>query len=451
LSVNALARADAAAAIDRLRPSIAAAQRGDQASFRLLYQEYARSVYNLAFRSLRNPQAAEDTCQEIWVKAFRELPKLQDPQAFPAWLYRIAARTCVDASRHSRRLPATVELPEERLAQGDDDPERSALRRERVRLTWEAMAAMPARQHVALYLREIENLPYKEIAHMLKSSEAAVEMLLFRARRGFAKAYEQLEATTQDRCLHARRSMAAIMDGEATPVQHNAMRVHVDACRPCSGELTQMRRTTAAYSALLPLPVPAFLGERIFDSIGAAGASVGASAAPASVAKVFGLAAVKAKVAAITLVATAATTAATVAAMNSPIADELRPGPSTHSEIQAENQPGGSTGSNSGSTGTEAGAAQYPATQDQSAPLPLDPIIPGVTDTVDQLTAPVTSIFDQTTADLSSSLDAIVDELEGLTGEVPAAPPIEIDTPPIPTLPELPLPTPTIPALPLLP
>jgi RNA polymerase sigma-70 factor (ECF subfamily) len=450
LSINALARADAAAAIDRLRPSITAAQRGDQAAFRLLYEEYARSVYNLVFRCVRNPQASEDVCQEIWVKAFRELPKLQDPQAFPAWLYRIAARACVDAARQNRRLPATAELTDDRLSNGDDDPERSALRRERVRLTWEAMATMPARQHVALYLREIEKLSYKEIAQMVQSSEPAVEMLIFRARRGFAKAFERLEAAKQDRCVHARRSMAAILDGEATPVQRNAIRVHVDACTPCNGELTQMRRTAAAYSALLPLPVPAFLGERIFDSIGAAGASAGA--APASVAKLFGLAAVKAKIAAFTLVATAVTTAATVGAMNSPIADEIRPGPSSsHSEFQAENELGGSVGSNSGSTGSDAGAAQYPAAQDQSAPLPLDPNILGVTDTVDRLTAPVTSIVDETTADLSSSVDAIVDELNGLTGEVPAAPSVEIDTPPIPALPELPLPTPTIPALPLLP
>ena len=407
-------------------------------------------MYNLAFRSLRNQQAAEDVCQEIWVKAFRELPKLQDPQAFPAWLYRIAGRACVDAARHSRRLPATVELPEERLSHGDDDPERLALRSERVRLTWEAMAAMPARQHVALYLREIESLPYKEIAEMLKSSEAAVEMLLFRARRGFAKAYEQLEAATQDRCLHARRSMAAIMDGEATPVQRNAMRVHVDACGPCSGELTQMRRTAAAYSALLPLPVPAFLGERIFDSIGGAAAGSGASAAPASVAKLFGLAAVKAKIAAFTLVATAATTAATVGAMNSPIADEIRPGPSsTYFEHQTENQPGGSTGSNSGWTATEADTGQHPEQQSLSGPLPLDPNIPGVTDTVEQLTAPVTAIVDQTTTDLSQSIDAIVDELDGLTGEVPAVPPLPVSTPALPTLP--PLPTPTIPPLPPLP
>jgi len=449
LSVNAPARADAAAVIDRLRPSITAAQRGDQAAFRLLYQEYARSVYNLVFRCVRNPQASEDVCQEIWVKAFRELPKLQDPQAFPAWLYRIAARACVDAARQNRRLPATAELPDDRLSNGDDDPERSTLRRERVRLTWEAMATMPARQHVALYLREIEKLSYKEIAQMVKSSEPAVEMLLFRARRGFAKAFERLEADGPDRCFHARRSMAAILDGEATPVQRNAIRVHVDACSPCNGELTQMRRTAAAYSALLPLPVPALLGERIFDSIGAAGASAGA--APASVAKLFGLAVVKAKVAALTIVATAATTAASVAAMNSPIADEIRPGPSSsHSEMQAENQPGGSAPSLSDSSGAHAEAAQNPVGQNPDAPLPLDPnLIPGATGTVDDLTAPIASIIGETANDLNQSVDVIVSELDAVTGEVPAVLPVPVDTPAIPTLP--PLPTPTFPPLPPLP
>ena len=106
---------------------------------------------------------------------------------------------------------------------------------------------------------------------MLETSESAVETLLFRARHGFAKAYERLEAATQDRCRHAQRAMAAIIDGEATGVQQKAVRAHVDSCRSCSGELTRMQRAAVAYAALVPLPVPALLGERIFGSLGATG------------------------------------------------------------------------------------------------------------------------------------------------------------------------------------
>jgi len=437
LSIQA-PRSDAAAAIERIRPYIAAARRGDQAAFKELYQEYARPVYNLVFRSVRHPQVAEDVCQEVWVKAFRELPKLEDPQAFPAWLCRIAGRACVDAARHNRRLPQTAELPEQ-MTSGDNDPERSALRRERVRLTWEAMATMPARQHVALYLREIEKMPYREIAQMLKTSEAAVEMLLFRARRGFAKAYEQLEAATQDRCQHARRSMAAIIDGEATPVQQNAIRAHVDACRPCSGELMQMRRASAAYSALLPLPVPALLGERIFESIGSAGAGAAtASATPFSIAKVVGLAAAKAKFATVALVATTATAAASVATVATPIGDEIRPGPSAVQDTAQQDASAPATPADEYIEGDPfpVSPSTDSAQLGEIAPLPLNPeLVPGTLQAVDELAGTVNSTVEQTTTNLTQSVDAIVHEAEAVTGPLPTLPPV--DTGAVPTVPPL--------------
>jgi RNA polymerase sigma-70 factor (ECF subfamily) len=441
-----------------LLPAIAWAQRGDQAAFKQLYEQYARTVYNIVFRSVRHPQLAEDVCQEVWVKAFRELPKLADPQAFPAWLYRIAGRACVDAARRNRRLPQTAELPEDRLTSESNDPERTALRREQVRLTWEAMATMPARQHVALYLREIERMPYREIAQMLKTSDTAVEMLLFRARRAFAKAYEQLESATLDRCQHARRSMAAIIDGEATAVQQRAIRAHADGCRPCSGEMAQMRRTAAAYSALPALPVPALLGERIFDSIGAlsaATATAGATSAPLSIAKVVGLVAANAKFATVALVATAATAAASVATVATPIEDEIRPGGSM--ETRTEQQTGSSAPhlSAAGVTGTTEGVSPVA----ELAPLPADPgLVPGTLTTVDGLTAPVLTTVDQTVADLTGSVDKIVHEVNAVTGALPTIAPIDtgilppVQVPAVPALPTVPpIGTETLPVVPVLP
>jgi len=276
-----------------LRRAVKLAAAGNQAAFKELYQEYARAVYNLVFRCMRNAQVAEDVCQEVWVKAYRELHRLEEPQAFPAWLYRIAARACVDAARRNSRAPVTTELTEAGAPATRDDPEQSALQTERVRLTWEALAAIPARQHLALFLREMERRSYKEISQMLETSESAVETLLFRARQGFARAFERLDAAMQARCEHAHRSMAAIIDGEATPVQQTAVRAHVGSCQACSGELSRMQRAAAAYAALIPLPVPAMLGERIFESIGAS--STGAGTVSAGIAKFVALAGVNAR------------------------------------------------------------------------------------------------------------------------------------------------------------
>jgi hypothetical protein len=360
---------------------------------------------------------------------------LQEPQAFPAWLYRIAARTCVDAARRNSRAPVTTELTEAGAPATGDDPEQSALQTERVRLTWEALAAIPARQHLALFLREMERRSYKEISQMLETSESAVETLLFRARQGFARAFERLDAAMQDRCDHAHRSMAAIIDGEATPVQQTAVRAHVGSCRACSGELSRMQRAAAAYAALIPLPVPAMLGERIFESIGPSSAA--ASTASTGIAKFVAMAGVNAKICAVTLVATTALAAAAIA---SPIGEPLRPWPSSERPLE-----------NASRNSDESAPAANPGAIQQSAATPAPGLLPGATGTVDGIASTTLTTVNGTVNDVTRTVDATLHEVEGtVNGAIPTAVPVNVDpgiVPPVPP-PFVPLPTPTLPPLP---
>jgi RNA polymerase sigma-70 factor (ECF subfamily) len=430
---------------DGLALAVGAAARGDQAAFKKLYEQYATSVYNLVLRCLRNPQAAEDTCQEIWVKAYRELHRLDEPQAFPAWLYRIASRACVDAARKNRRFPATTELTDYDTPDAAEDPERSALQRERVRLTWEALAVLPARQHLALFLREMDHRSYKEIAQMLETSEAAVETLLFRARQGFAKTFERLDTTLQDRCRHAHQAMAAIMDGEATPVQKKAVYAHVDACTPCSGDLTRMQRGAATYAALVPLPVPALLGERIFDSLGIAGAS----APPAGIVKLLALSAAKAKVAAVSLVATGAVTAA---AITTPVGDAILPGPTAPSAVENSTAASAPRSSLDGDVAA-GGLGTAGAVADEPPFTGVTGVIPDTTSLTDTVTSTAPDL-NETVTNATQTVDSILHELEATANEVVPLPPLpEVpDIAPTPPPVELPvqLPVPPLPTPPPL-
>jgi RNA polymerase sigma-70 factor, ECF subfamily len=428
---------------DGLAIAVGLAARGDQAAFKKLYEQYATSVYNLVLRSLRNTQAAEDLCQEVWVKAYRELHRLDEPQAFPAWLYRIASRACVDAARRNLRFPATKELTDYGAPAADDDPERSAIQGERVRLTWEALAVLPARQHLALFLREMDRRSYKEIAQILDTSEAAVETLLFRARQGFAKTYERLDNVVKDRCRHAQHSMAAIIDGEATPVQKKAVHAHVDACTPCSSELTRMQRAAATYAALIPLPVPALLGERIFDSLGLAGATAPSAGATGGVLKLLVLGAVKAKVVVVSLVATGAITAA---AMATPLGEQVLPGPSAPAAVEDSPSASHPVGPLAGETAAGARAA----IADTASPTSAPGLVPGtadLTETVPDLNESISSA--------TQTVDTILHEIESTANEVAPAPPLPAAPEIVPTPPpvELPVhlpvvPAPTVPPLP---
>ena len=429
-----------------LRRAVKLAAAGNQAAFKELYQEYARPVYNLVFRCMRNAQVAEDVCQEVWVKAYRELHRLEEPQAFPAWLYRIAARACVDAARRNSRAPVTTELTEAGAPATRDDPEQSALQTERVRLTWEALAAIPARQHLALFLREMERRSYKEISQMLETSESAVETLLFRARQGFARAFERLDAAMQARCEHAHRSMAAIIDGEATPVQQTAVRAHVGSCQACSGELSRMQRAATAYAALIPLPVPAMLDERILESIGAS--STGAGTVSAGIAKFVALAGVNAKVCAVALVATTALAAAAIA---SPIGEPIRPW--SQSEPSLENTSSENASPVAGNS-DESAQNGSPGAGNQGAATPAPGLLPDPAGTVDGIASTTLTTVNGTVSDVTRTVDATLHEIQDTANDVlPTTVPVSVDPGivPIPTLPSppvVPLPTPALPPLP---
>lgn len=291
-------------------------------TFERLYRRYARSVYNLVLRSVRDPQDAEDLCQEVWYKAQRHLPSLRDPESFPSWLFRIAVRTCVDAARRRARAPEMVALPAPEPPGDTADPERSAVRREEADLAWQALAALPPRQHAALFLREVEGRSYREIAEALETTEAAVETLLFRARRALAQAYGRLEAARSERCREARRAMARLLDGEGTPAYQLALRAHAGECRPCRESLERLRRASQAYAALPLAGVPALLGRRLAEAGLLTGAASGASGA----AQAGLLAVLQGKLAAAAVAAAALAAATMIPAAGGPPAGGNGPG-----------------------------------------------------------------------------------------------------------------------------
>lgn len=314
------ATASAASALSLPSPAPAeAVARDGEAAFRQLFNEYAQRVYNLVLRSVGNPEEAEDLCQEIWVKAYRQISALRDHRAFPAWLYRIASRCCVDAARHRGRRAEAVVVPEW-LPTNQQSPEEAASEREEVALLWEALGVLPPRQQLALFLREVEGYSYARIGETLETTESAVETLLFRARRALSATYRQLEKAPPERCDHAREAMRTLLDGEGGPLRRRALRAHLDGCQPCRLEFHQLRRSAAAYAALALLPLPAALEARVFATVGGAGAapvSAGIGGGGAWAVKAVQLAAMKVKL----LGGVLATTAAVAAG------SALNPGP----------------------------------------------------------------------------------------------------------------------------
>jgi RNA polymerase sigma factor (sigma-70 family) len=148
----------------------------DEARFEQLYREYAGDVYRYALAIMRNPADAEDVTQATFLNAWRAFSAGEEPRAPLNWFISIAHNVCRLRFRTKSRRPQEVEF-EPALAEApvNDGPSASDV--------LEALAELPLNQRAALVMRELEGRSYGEIASILGVSRAAVETLIFRARR----------------------------------------------------------------------------------------------------------------------------------------------------------------------------------------------------------------------------------------------------------------------------
>ena len=153
-----------------------------------LFQEHSGWLYGYCLRLLRSPEEAEDAVQATYLNACRSLKDGFEPRADSAWLLKVAHNVCITRLRSSGRRARVerlhdAELIEETVAA----PDRRA--DELIGLP-EALATLPEQQRRAILLREWQGLSYREVAAKLRLSQAAVETLIFRARRSLATALE---------------------------------------------------------------------------------------------------------------------------------------------------------------------------------------------------------------------------------------------------------------------
>jgi RNA polymerase sigma factor (sigma-70 family) len=148
----------------------------DEARFEQLYREYAGDVYRYALAIMRNPADAEDVTQATFLNAWRAYSAGEKPRVPLNWFISIAHNVCRLRFRTKSRRPHEVEF-EPALAEAPVQEGPSAAE------VLEALAELPLNQRAALVMRELEGRSYGEIASILGVSRAAVETLIFRARR----------------------------------------------------------------------------------------------------------------------------------------------------------------------------------------------------------------------------------------------------------------------------
>jgi RNA polymerase sigma-70 factor (ECF subfamily) len=102
-------RAPAGAVVDQ-RDLVERARQGDHDAFTALAGPALARLDAAARLILRDPELARDAVQDGFIRAWRNLPALRDPDKFDAWLRQLVVHACIDITRRRRRRPIEVEL-----------------------------------------------------------------------------------------------------------------------------------------------------------------------------------------------------------------------------------------------------------------------------------------------------------------------------------------------------
>lgn len=164
-----------------MNATVARAQQGDQAAFRVLYDAHVGRVFALCLRLTASRQEAEEHTQDVFVRAWERLESFRGESAFSTWLHRLAVNEVLQTRRSAGRRSARVTLVE--------DPE-----------AWEqpttahhaagaapdleaAIARLPGGARAILILYDLEGYQHPEIADLLGIAEGTSKAQLHRARR----------------------------------------------------------------------------------------------------------------------------------------------------------------------------------------------------------------------------------------------------------------------------
>jgi RNA polymerase sigma-70 factor (ECF subfamily) len=153
---------------------------GNREAFGRLYDRYARLARAVAFDICRDPQAVADVAQEGFLRAYRNLGQLREPDRFGAWLAGIARRVAEQRNRERRR--------DRQVLAGDGRiepiaPGEGCAVDERDELAWilGALAEFDPRERLAIHAFYLEGQDASKAAALLGLSRSGVYALLGRA------------------------------------------------------------------------------------------------------------------------------------------------------------------------------------------------------------------------------------------------------------------------------
>lgn len=177
MSLNTLDRVT-----DTLYETVIRAQGGDREAFDDLLLQFESRIFGIVMQRLRNTAEADEVVQEVFLRAFRKLPQLNEPERFGGWLCQIAVRLSIN--RAVRRPAETSCEPDsfDGLQSDPDNPFESLIRQENIEQLRYGLSQLGQLDRETLWAFYFEGSSLKEMSDQFESPIGTIKRRLHTAR-----------------------------------------------------------------------------------------------------------------------------------------------------------------------------------------------------------------------------------------------------------------------------
>ncbi|MBT8183876.1 MAG: RNA polymerase sigma factor [Eudoraea sp.] len=163
--------------------------------FELLYDRYAKIVYNKCYGFSKSADEAQDLTQDVFLHLYLKLPTFKGTSKFSTWLYALTYNFCTNYVNRDkgRKIKEKVvhnsDLEYDKLSFAVSDESIFQMRSDRLK---KALELIPAEDRSILLLKYQDEVPIKELVTILDIGESAVKMRLKRAKQKVLETYKKL-------------------------------------------------------------------------------------------------------------------------------------------------------------------------------------------------------------------------------------------------------------------
>lgn len=164
-------------------------QAGDDHAFNDLVRRYQKPVYQIARRILNSHEEAEDTAQEVFIRAFQQIRSFRGDASLFTWIYRIAVNLSLNERRKKKlRRLFSLESVGFSITSSQPTPDQRIEKDDIIRDLNRAIERLPEKQRIVFELRYHQQLSHAEIARILNRDEGTIRANYFQAIQKLKKA-----------------------------------------------------------------------------------------------------------------------------------------------------------------------------------------------------------------------------------------------------------------------